>query len=411
MTAHPRLSFSEPFLPYGRQTIEQDDIEAVLAVLRSDYLTTGPASKLFEETFASYVSTEHAVVCSSGTAALHLAALALDLGPGDSVIVPTLTFLATANAIRFVGAEVVFADVDPQTGLMSSENLLDAIENCSGKPRAVFPVHLNGQCVEMEKLTAVARDHEMYIVEDACHALGTKYLSSKGGESRVGSCTYSDLTVFSFHPVKTIAMGEGGALTTNREDLALRLRQLRNHGMSRNPENFINKSLGFSPDGTPNPWYYEMQELGHNYRASDIHCALGLSQLNKLEGYISRRQSVSASYNQQLTNKTVCLTPLTCVPWNDPAWHLYVVHIEFKNIPISRAQLMHTLRNAGIGTQVHYLPVHLQPYYHQRYGAKQLPGAEAYYQSCLSLPLYPTMKQEDVKRVTEILLTTLETTS
>ena len=399
---------AEHFLPYGRQTIGSDDIESVLSVLRSDYLTTGPTNQLFEETLASRVNAQHAVVCSSGTAALHLAALALDLGPGDSVIVPTLTFLATANAARFVGAEVIFADVDPHTGLMGPEELLDAIRKCSGTPRAVFPVHLNGQSVDMERIATIASTHGLYVVEDACHALGTRYLTSDSGEEPVGSCAYSDLTIFSFHPLKAVAMGEGGAITTNREGLASRLKKLRNHGMSRDPEDFVNRSLGFSEDGRPNPWYYEMQELAYNYRASDIHCALGLSQLNKLDHLISRRRSLSAGYSEQLRDITPDLTLLPSVQWSDSAWHLHVVHIDFKRVGLSRARLIRTLRDAGIGSQVHYLPVHLQPYYVDRYGSQVLPGGEAYYQTCLSLPLYPAMTQADVCRVTKMLLETLK---
>ena len=403
MTAIHKLGPNKAFLPYGRQTLDQEDLDAVVAVLQSDYLTTGPVCDLFEQALASEVNARHAVVVSSGTAALHLAALALGLGPEDSVIVPTMTFVATANAARFVGAEVVFADVDPNTGLMTPETFLGAIERCSGRPRAVFPVHINGQSVELEELYQLAKKHDMAIVEDACHALGTTHLSKDSTESRVGASRYSDLTVFSFHPVKTIAMGEGGALTTNDGDLADRLRQLRNHGLTRNPAQFTNPELALSPEGTPNPWYYEMRELAFNYRASDIHCALGLSQLKKLSTFVETRRTLVEHYCRRLEDLGEMVVPVETAPWNDPAWHLFVAHIDFESAGISRASLMNALKENGIGSQVHYLPVHLQPYYSRRYGPLELAGAESYYERCLSLPLHGGMTANYVDRVIDTL--------
>ncbi len=269
------------FLPYGRQCIDDDDIDAVTRVLRSDYLTTGPAVTDYETDFAARTGARHAVSCSSGTAALHLAAMALDLGPGDAVIVPTVTFLATANAARYVGAEVVFADVDAETGLLTPETTMDAIADAKRRgfvPRAIFPVHLNGQCVDMERLSDIASAHDLFLVEDACHALGTTTRTSTGLEIKTGACTHSDMAIFSTHPVKAIATGEGGMVTTGNDDFARRLATFRNHGMIRSADGFAMHGLAYADDGSPNPWHYEMQEPGFNYRLSAIHSATGRLQ-------------------------------------------------------------------------------------------------------------------------------------
>ncbi|MBF0135496.1 MAG: UDP-4-amino-4,6-dideoxy-N-acetyl-beta-L-altrosamine transaminase [Magnetococcales bacterium] len=392
------------FLPYGRQWIEADDIAAVAEVLRSDWLTTGPAVTEFENELAARVGACHAVVCANGTAALHLAALALNIQPGDHVIVPAMTFLATANAIRFVGGEVVFADVDPQTGLMGPEHLLAACQRAAGKPlKAVFPVHLNGQCVAMDQLAPIASEQGLQVVEDACHALGSTYPDPHGRSVPAGSCQLSDMTVFSFHPVKTIAMGEGGAITCNQEHLRDRLRRLRSHGMHQNPREFAHPELALASDGTANPWYYEMPEPGFNYRISDINCALGRSQLRKLDRFAARRSDLAARYDRLLAPLAPRIRPIARQPGQTPVWHLYAVHIDFDQVSLERAALMHALRARGIGTQVHYLPVSDQPYYRQRYGDLDLPGARSYYRRVLSLPLFPSMLDTDVERVVEAL--------
>lgn len=400
---------SEPqvFLPYGRQKIDEDDIAAVVAVLRGDWLTGGPSVGAFEKSLASYVGAKYSVSCSSGTAALHLAALALGLGPGDAVVVPSLTFLATANAVRFVGAEVIFADVDPENGLMGPIELNNALEKAKDKNiKAVFPVHLNGQCSDLDEIHAIASKHGMAVVEDACHALGTVYTSSSTGELvHVGECRHGGMVVFSFHPVKTIAMGEGGAVMTRGEDLAQSLRSLRNHGMTNAPETFVNRDLAFDSQGRPHPWYYEMPEIGYNYRASDIHCALGLSQLGKLDDFIEARRALVDRYDQALSSMGPVVRPIRRVTGCSPGWHLYVVLIDFALAGISRAELMRSLREQNIGTQVHYLPVHQQPYYRRRYGLQDLPGADAYYAAALSLPLFPSMTDNDVYRVVDALKT------
>ena len=370
---------------------------AVAAVLRGDFLTTGPAVARFEEALADRVGAAFAVSCSSGTAALHLAALALGLGPDDRVVVPTLTFLATANAARYAGAEVVFADVDPDSGLMTPDTFAEALERAGGAA-AVFPVHLNGQCTDMAAIAEVAARERLKIVEDAAHALGASE-AWNGGSAPVGACKHSDLAVFSFHPVKTITMGEGGAVTSNDARYRERLARFRNHGIVRDSAAMANGELAFDRHGAANPWYYEMPEPGFNYRASDIHCALGLSQLKKLDSFVARRRALAALYDSALEPLGPLVRPVARAATGTPAWHLYTVLIDFESLRVTRAELMARLKDDGIGTQVHYLPVHLQPYYARRYGACDLPGARRYYERVLSLPLFPAMSDSDVERV------------
>ncbi|MDP3513895.1 MAG: UDP-4-amino-4,6-dideoxy-N-acetyl-beta-L-altrosamine transaminase [Sulfuritalea sp.] len=388
------------FLPYGRHQIDEDDIAAVVSVLRSDSLTGGPVVTEFEQAFAARVGARFAVACANGTAGLHLAAMALDLGADDTVIVPTLTFLATANAARYVGAEVAFADVDPATGLMRPDDLQEAhAKVVNRKVRAVIPVHLNGQCVDMEAVAEFAGRHGMRVIEDACHAIGATYRTRAGEGVSVGACRHSDMTVFSLHPVKTIAMGEGGVVTTNDPDLHTALLRLRNHGMVREASGFVQREEAFDADGQPNPWYYEMPAPGYNYRASEIHCALGLSQLRKLDRFLARRRELADIYDRALAPLGLLLRPIPRVAGCASGWHLYVVQIDFNIAETSRAALMRKLLDRGIGTQVHYLPVHRQPYYRSRYSNVKLPGSDAYYASCLSLPFFPAMSGGEVERV------------
>jgi UDP-4-amino-4,6-dideoxy-N-acetyl-beta-L-altrosamine transaminase len=390
------------FLPYGRQLIEEDDIVAVVEALRGDLLTTGPFVERFETGLAAAVGAEHAVVCANGTAALHMAARALGLGPGSKVIVPAITFLATASAPHMNGAEIVFADVDPQTGLMRAEDLKAAFAR-AGRADAVFNVHLNGQCGDIEAIAKVARLNGAKIVEDACHAIGTGFVAEDGSLTQIGANAFSDLTVFSFHPVKTIAMGEGGAVTTNDPEMAARLARARNHGMTRRPDDFVNVEDAFDADGTPNPWYYELVEPEFNWRANDIQCALGLSQLGKLGRFVTRRRALAAAYDAQLTPLSPLARPAARTRASLPAWHLSAAQIDFERAGVSRATVMRELAKDGIGSQVHYFPVHRQPYYARRYGAHTLPGADRYYERCLSLPLFASMSLDDVARVTSAL--------
>ncbi len=372
-------------LPYGRQTIEDDDIAAVAEALKADFLTTGPTVEAFEVAFAETVGARHAVACSNGTAALHLAMMALDVKPGEAVIAPSITFLATANCARYVGADVVFADVDPDTGLMTPETLAQAIERVGARRlRAVLPVHLRGDACDLPGLEALARDAGAVLVEDAPHALGSTMRFGNAAEI-VGDVRHSAMATFSFHPVKTIATGEGGMITTNDPAISARLKVLRSHGMVR-------------PEGCE-PWWYEMPEPGFNYRLPDILCALGLSQLKKLPRFAARRRALGAAYAEALAPLAPLVRIAAQPAWSDPVLHLMVALIDFEAAGRSRRDVVEGLKARGVGTQVHYIPVHRQPYYRELYGELELPGAEAWYARCLSLPLYPGMEDGDVATV------------
>jgi len=393
------MAEAQPFLPYGRQVIEDDDIAAVTEALRADLLTTGPRVEAFERAFAETVGARHAVACSSGTAALHLSMLALDLQPGDVVIAPAITFAATANCARYQGGEVIFADVDPDTGLMTPETLAAAIGRLGGRRlKAVLPVHLSGNVADLPGIRRLAEPYGAELVEDACHALGTTMAGGNQPE-RVGDGRHSALACFSFHPVKTMTTGEGGMVTTSDPALAQRLRLYRTHGISRDPAGFQHHDLAFDADGAVNPWIYEMQALGYNYRLPDLLCALGLSQLAKLDRFIARRRSLAERYRTLLQPLAPLVRAVTPPRGCDPALHLFVVLIDFAAAGLSRRQVTEALRAQGIGSQVHYIPVHRQPYYQARYGPIDLPGADAYYSRCLSLPLFPSMADSDPERV------------
>lgn len=365
-------------LPYGRQSVDEEDIAAVAAVLRSDFLTTGPQVARFEAAFAEAVGARHAVVCNSGTAALHLALLGHGVGKGDVCIVPSVTFLATANAVRHTGAEVAFADVDPDSGLMTPSTLADALSRTDGRRvGAVLPVHLRGEVCDVAAIASLAATAGAAVIEDAAHALG-----SSGTAGMVGAHATA---CFSFHPVKTICTGEGGMVTTQDAGVAARSMRLRSHGMA--------------PDPDEGPWAYEMREPGFNYRLPDILCALGSSQLGKLPAFAARRQALASAYREQLADLAPLVRCAATPPGSRAAPHLMTVLIDFAAAGIERASLMAALRQQGIGTQVHYIPVHTQPYYRDRYGALALAGAERWYERCLSLPLFPAMEDDDVSRV------------
>ena len=383
------------FLSYGRQTIEDDDVAAVAEALRSDYLTTGPRVEAFECAFAETVGARFAVACSSGTAALHLAMLALEVGPGDAVIAPAITFAATANCARYQGAEVIFADVDAETGLMTPETLDAALSRLDGRRlAAVLPVHLAGATVDLPGIKDLAGAAPL--VEDACHALGTT-MSFGNLREQVGDGRHGAMACFSFHPVKTITTAEGGMVTTNDPKLAERLRLFRSHGIVRDPDQFRLK-----PAATE-PWAYEMQALGFNYRLPDLLCALGMSQLAKLPRFARRRRELAIRYWTLLARLAPTVRAIAPPPGCDPALHLFIVLIDFAAAGVTRAEVMAGLNARGIGSQVHYIPVHRQPYYRDLYGEISLPGADAYYDRCLSLPLYPGMADGDPDRVVEAL--------
>lgn len=377
------------FLPYGRQTIEDDDVAAVAAALRADFLTTGPAVAAFEEAFRDLVGAAHAIACANGTAALHLAMLAARIGPGDVCVVPSITFLATANCAAYVGAEVVFADVDPDSGLMTPATLAEALARAKGRRvRAVLPVHLRGEVCDLPALADLAGEAGAILVEDAPHALGSTLRAGNRVE-RVGDCAHSAMATFSFHPVKTIATGEGGMVTTNDPVLAERLRLLRSHGMAR-------------PAGG-DPWLYEMAEPGFNYRLPDVLCALGTSQLAKLPRFAARRRALAVLYAKALAPLAPIARLAAGPASSDPVLHLLTVLIDFEAAGTTRRAVVEAMAARGIGTQVHYIPVHTQPYWRERNGPLTLPGAKGWYDRCLTLPLFPGMADADVARVVETL--------
>lgn len=390
-------------LPYGRQSIDDEDIQAVVEVLKSTNLTQGPCVSAFEEKLCMTVDVRFAIACNSGTSALHMACLAAGIQRGDEVVTSPITFVASANCALYCGAVAVFADINPDTYNISPEEIEKRI---TARTRAVIPVHFAGQSCDMEAILDVVRraekrfGHKIYVIEDACHALGSLYR-----EHKVGSCAFSDMTVMSFHPVKHITTGEGGVVLTKDEGLQKRLRRFRSHGITGTAEDFQNREMAFQEEGPekdslPNPWYYEQSDLGFNYRITDIQCALGLSQLRKLSAYRRRRREIVTLYNRSFEHRSRIK-----IPYEDPRcesnFHLYVLLLDFEQIGLSRARLMSRLREKGIQAQVHYIPVHLQAYYQKTLntGWGDCPEAEAYYRKCLSIPLHPAMTDQDVNHV------------
>jgi len=407
-------------IPYGKQTIEEDDIAAVVEVLKGDWLTCGPAVERFEQALANYCGAKHAIAVANGTAALHVAMLAAGIKAGDRVLTSANTFLASANCAEFVGATADFADIDPRTYNVTTETL-----EAAWKPdvKAVIPVDFAGQPCDMPAIAGLARSRGAAIIEDASHAIGSQF-QHDGRWYKVGSHPWADMTTFSFHPVKTITTGEGGAILTNDDRLAERCRLFRSHGMVRGettdcrPQTADHKlqdeALGLSSCSLLDergPWFYEMHEVGFNYRITDIQCALGLAQLNKLDRFIQRRAEIVAQYNAAFADLSFVFCPH--LPALHPssftlhssliAWHLYVLQIDFAILGKPRAQVITELRELGVGTQVHYIPVHLQPYYRERQACtdSKCPNAEKYYAKCLSLPLYPAMTAGEIQIIIE----------
>lgn len=369
-------------IPYGRHHIDEDDIKAVIDVLRGGTLTQGPAVEAFERTVAAYVGARYAVAVASGTAGLHLAALVSGVGPGSALATSPITFVASSNAALYAGGRPVFADIDPDTINLSPRSLELAL---AGNPdvRAVLPVHFAGLPCDMPAIKAVADKAGAVVIEDAAHALGATYPDGK----RVGCCADSLMTVFSFHPVKAIAAGEGGMITTNDETIYRRLLRLRSHGINR-PHDPFQWPEQAQTDGVPNPWYYEMQELGFHYRITDMQCGLALSQFAKLSRFIARRRALAERYDAAFAGLRHC-RPTQAMGRERSGHHLYVLRIDFAATGSNRAQLMGELRVRGIGSQVHYIPVPAHPLY-RRLGFKpeDYPHAQKYYQEALSIPLY-----------------------
>ena len=345
------------FLPYGRHLIEADDIAAVTEVLTSGHLVQGPKVAAFEASLAERVGAGHVKATSSGTAALHLALTALDVGPGDLCVVPSITFLSTATAARMCGAEVLFADVDPISGLLTPETLKQALTTAAWPVRVVLPVHLGGRMCEIPALAQLADKAGARLVEDCAHALG-----SRRGDERAGDCVHSAAACFSFHPVKTVACGEGGAVTTNDPEMAARIGRLRNHGVTHDPALVVDPELSLDAEGQRLPWSYEQLELGYNYRMTDIEAALGLSQMAKLDRFMARRLKLAKTYDRLLKPLAPVVRAIEVGEGQTPSLHLYAVHIDFEALGKTRDAVMRALAAAGIGTQVHYIPLHRQPY-------------------------------------------------
>ncbi len=396
------------FLPYGRQQLDADDVRAVTDVLASDWLTCGPKVEEFEQALAKACGARHAVAVSNGTAALHVALLAAGIGPGDRVLTTPNTFVASANGAAYVGATPDFADIDPLTLNLSPV----ALERRWRKDvRAVVAVDFAGYPCDLPAIAELARARGAVVIEDAAHALGTRFRVG-GRWHKVGGHPWADLTTLSFHPVKTITTGEGGAILTHDDKLAARCRQFRSHGIVReaaafelDPDTLAPRSSGVPT--TMAPWYYEMQALGFNYRITDIQCALGVSQLAKLPAFMRRRQEIVNRYNRAFAPLPYVRCPVQAqqaagsIERARPSWHLYVLRIDFAALGWTRADFMQALRARGLGSQVHYIPVHLQPFYRATYGYASglCPVAEKYYQQCLSLPLYASMSDAAVARV------------
>lgn len=378
-------------IPYGRQHITEDDIRAVIETLQSDYLTQGPKVREFEEAFAKYIGCSYAVAVANGTAALHLCTMALQVKEGQKVITTPITFAASSNCVRYCGGEVVFADIDPETYLLDYnevKNLLSA--SPKGTYSGIIPVDFAGRPVDLERFRDLANEYGMWIIEDACHAPGGYFTDSNGRNQLCGNGKFADLAIFSFHPVKHIACGEGGMITTNDENLYKQLNRLRSHGITKGDDPYLNSaewaSCETNVDTYPG-WYMEMQQLGYNYRLTDMQSALGISQLRRAETGLVRRKEIAKKYAETFAGKDFILGQSGFL--NNHAYHLYVIEVE------NRLALYHELKKNGIFAQIHYIPTHLMPYYRQ-FGWKEgdLPHAETYYSRCISLPMYPTLTDE-----------------
>lgn len=383
-------------IPYGRQLISEEDIQAVVDVLRSDFLTQGPAVAQFEKAICNYTNSSHAVAVNSGTSALHLACRALNLGPGDILWTSPITFVASANCALYCGAEVDFVDVDPKTYNISIKALTQKLELAKQRgclPKVIIPVHMCGQSCDMQAIAKLSKQYGFYVIEDACHAIGGRYQ----GEL-IGGCQYSDITVFSFHPVKSMTTGEGGIAATNRKELAEKMTLLRSHGITRDAGKMIGETDG--------PWDYQQLDLGYNYRLTDFQAALGMSQLQRLNAFIEKRHKVASRYDSLLSDLPLVL------PWRDSecysAFHLYVIRLKLNKITRTHRQVFESLRESGVGVNLHYIPVYRQPHYQSdAYSIEDYPEAESYYSEAISLPIFPDLSEDDQHHIKKSLGTAL----
>jgi len=381
------------FLPYSRQFIDSRDIKEVTKVLKSDFITQGPRISIFEKNFAKYVGAKYAVACATGTAALHLSCQALELGPGKKLLTTPITFVASANCAQFVGADTFFADIDLINYCISPKSLEQKLKK--NKIDVVVVVHMSGHPANLEEIFKLKKKYKFKLIEDACHALGGFYKKAK-----IGSCKYSEISTFSFHPVKPITTGEGGMITTNNIQIYKSLLKFRTHGIHKNKNDFINKDMAFDKNGNVNSWYYEMNALGFNYRITDIQAALGDSQLKKIDKFTKKRRQTAKIYNAGFLKNKLIKVPKECHGVIH-AYHLYTILVNFKKLGKSRNEVMLELKKNNIGTQVLYIPVHLQPYYAKKYNYKKghFRVAEKYYQNCLSIPIFADLKKHEISHV------------
>lgn len=380
---------SDRIIPYGRQFIDQEDIDAVIDVLKSDYLTQGPRIQAFENSFANYVGSEYAVALSNGTAALHLSALALGLKAGDKVITTPITFAASANCIEYCGAEAVFADIDPSTYLLDINAVRVLLESApKGTYKGIVPVDFAGRAVNLEAFRELADEYDLWLLQDSCHSPGGYFVDANGNKQSCGNGKYANSAIFSFHPVKHIASGEGGMITTNDKELYEQLIRLRTHGITKDQDTYQN-SIEFAGGVDTYPlWYMEMQDLGYNYRLTDMQAALGITQLKKAPNGIIKRREIAQTYFDAFENQAFIKSQSGVVEGH--AYHLYVIEVA------DRLGLYNHLRAEKIFAQIHYIPCHLMPYYANRgWGKGDLPNAESYYRNCISLPMFPTLSSED----------------
>jgi len=390
---------SDAFIPYARQSLDEDDIAAVIEVLRGDWLTQGPNIRAFEVAIAARVDAKHGVAVATGTAALHCACYAAGVGLGDEIITAPITFAASGNCALFFGANVKFVDIRADTYCLDPTKLEAAI---TAKTKAIIPIDFTGQPADMDEINEIAGRHGIPVIEDAAHSLGATYKDRPVG-------TLAAMSIFSFHPVKHVAMGEGGLIATDDDGLAAALRLFRTHGITnddaamRLTEQAADKDGGGHSEANARdraPWYYEMQALGFNYRITDIQCALGLSQLAKLDGFLERRREIAARYNAAFGKSELLILPHQAVD-RESAWHLYMLRLRLDHLSKSRRQIFEELRARKIGVHVHYIPLHLQPYYQEKFGYRRgdFPEAEAYYDAALTIPLFPAMSDDDCGRV------------